>query len=87
MKQLFKQTKGDQVIWAVVIFLSVISLLTVYSATGSLVYKKSTDANHFLVRQIAMLGTGLIIIYLVHRINYARLSKVVVFAYRKINCS
>ena len=31
--------KGDKVLWIVLIFLSLISLLIVYSATGKLAYK------------------------------------------------
>ena len=36
MKHLLTKTKGDKVIWAVVLVLSFISLLAVYSSTGSL---------------------------------------------------
>ena len=33
------KTKGDKVIWAIVLLLVLVSLLAVYSATGSLAYK------------------------------------------------
>ena len=32
--------KGDPIIWAIVILLSMFSILVVYSATGTLVYKE-----------------------------------------------
>ena len=33
---LISKTKGDKVIWALVVLLALVSLLTVYNATGSL---------------------------------------------------
>ena len=36
---LINKTKGDRVIWALVVLLTLVSLLAVYSATGSLAYK------------------------------------------------
>ena len=36
---LLSKTKGDKVIWALVVLLTLVSLLAVYSATGSLAYK------------------------------------------------
>src|SRR5690606_27960239 len=81
MKQLLKQTKGDQVIWAVVIILSFVSLLAVYSATGSLAYKHDTNASYYLVKQVIILGLGLIVIYLVHRVNYTKFANFAVLFY------
>lgn len=81
MKQLLKQTKGDQVIWAVVIILSFVSLLAVYSATGSLAYKHDTNSSYYLIKQILILGLGLVIIYLVHRVNYTKFARLTVVFY------
>ena len=39
-KALLQKTRGDKVIWALVLLLVLVSLLVVYSATGSLAYKK-----------------------------------------------
>ena len=38
-ERLLQKTKGDKVIWALVVLLTLVSLLAVYSATGSLAYK------------------------------------------------
>ena len=38
---LVSKTKGDRVIWGIVIILTLVSLLVVYSSTGSLAYKLS----------------------------------------------
>jgi len=81
MKQLLKQAKGDQVIWAVVIILSFVSLLAVYSATGSLAYKHDINANYYLGKQVVILGLGLIFIYLIHRINYNKFARLAVLFY------
>ena len=35
-----RNLKGDPVIWAIVLALSILSILVVYSATGTLAYKK-----------------------------------------------
>jgi len=81
MNQLLKRTKGDQVIWGVVIILSLISLLAVYSSTGSLAYRMEKNASYYLIKQIMVLGLGLLIIYWVHKINYTKFAKIAVILY------
>ena len=81
MKQILSRTKGDKMIWAVVLMLSLISLLAVYSSTGSLAYRTQKNASYFLVKQVMVLGLGLLIIYWVHKVNYARFAKWSVFLY------
>lgn len=81
MKQLLNKTKGDHVIWAVVLILSFISLLAVYSSTGSLAYRMEKNSSYYLLKQVMVLGLGLIIIYLVHRVNYTKFAKVAVILY------
>ncbi len=81
MQQLLKRTKGDQVIWGVVLVLSFISLLAVYSSTGSLAYRMEKNSNYYLVKQVMVLGLGLVITYWVHKINYTKFAKVAVILY------
>src|SRR4028118_1016536 len=74
---LLKKTKGDRVIWALVGLLVLISLLVVYSATGSLAYKMYRgNTEIYLFKQIAFIGIGFCIIYFAHRVNYTIYSKV-----------
>ncbi len=73
---LVKKTKGDKVIWALVILLTVASLLLVYSSTGSLAYRMSKSTESYLFKQFAFIILGLIIIYFAHRINYTIYSRV-----------
>lgn len=55
--------RGDRVIWAVLLFLSMLSLLIVYSATGALAFRQAGgNTFYFLIRQIVFLGLGFAII-------------------------
>ena len=81
MRQLLKNTKGDQVIWAVVLILSFISLLAVYSSTGTLAYRMDQNSNYYLIKQLLVLGLGLLIIFWVHKVNYTQFAKIAVLLY------
>lgn len=74
--QVLKNTRGDKVIWALVLLLVLVSLLVVYSATGSLAYKKyHGNTEVYLFKQIAFITIGFCIIYFAHRVNYTIYSK------------
>ena len=61
--QLLKSTRGDKVIWALVLLLVLVSLLAVYSATGSLAYKKyKGNTEVYLFKQIAFIAIGFCIV-------------------------
>lgn len=76
-RQLHHHTKGDKVIWALVVLLTMISLLAVYSATGSLAYKNyKGNTEIYLFKQIAFIIFGIAVIYFAHRVNYTFYSKV-----------
>jgi cell division protein FtsW len=63
--QITRFFKGDRVIWIVLLFLSLISLLIVYSATGSLAYRQAGGQTwRYLFKQIGFLMVGFVIIYL-----------------------
>jgi cell division protein FtsW len=52
--------RGDRVIWIVLLLLSLLSLLIVYSSTAALAYRQASgNTLHFLVRQVFFLGTGI----------------------------
>lgn len=73
--------KGDRVIWIVVMILLVISLLSVYSSTGSLAYQhRSGNTFFYLFRQLKFILLGLLIIFFVHLVPYKVFSRVSVFA-------
>jgi cell division protein FtsW len=66
--RLAKIFKGDLTLWVILIFLSLISLVIVYSATGKLAYSKAHgDTMHYLVRQVLFILTGFgIMLFLVN---------------------
>src|SRR5215212_472303 len=75
-QNLSQKTKGDKVIWALVVLLVLISLLVVYSATGSLAYKNyKGNTEVYLFKQIAFIVLGIGVIYFAHRVNYTIYSK------------
>jgi cell division protein FtsW len=54
-----KVIRGDKIIWAVLVLLSLLSLLIVYSATGALAFRQAGGHTfHFLIRQMFFLGIG-----------------------------
>jgi cell division protein FtsW len=77
--------KGDKVIWTVLLLLSMLSMLIVYSATGALAFRqKGGNTFFFLVRQMVFLGLGFgFILVMVNGIQvkfYSIISRVVVLA-------
>ncbi|HEX5652695.1 MAG TPA: FtsW/RodA/SpoVE family cell cycle protein [Chitinophagaceae bacterium] len=74
---LASKTKGDKVIWALVILLTMVSLLAVYSATGSLAYKNyKGNTEVYLFKQVVFIIVGLLVIYFAHLVNYTVYSRV-----------
>jgi cell division protein FtsW len=73
---LLNRTKGDKVIWAIVIVLTMVSILVVYSSIGSLAYKMNKSTESYLFKQIGFIALGVLIIYFAHRVNYTIYSRV-----------
>jgi len=75
--------KGDRVIWVVIILLSVISLLAVYSSSQSLAFSgRGNGTMYYLVKQLIVLFMGLFLIIFTHLIPYrfySRLSQLFLF--------
>ncbi|MBS4061816.1 MAG: FtsW/RodA/SpoVE family cell cycle protein [Bacteroidetes bacterium] len=75
MGLLFKDIKGDKVIWAVVLLLSMFSLLAVYSSTGTLAYKfQGGNTEYYMLKHFVILFLGLVFMYLAHKIKYVYFS-------------
>ncbi len=72
MKERFlKYFKGDTTIWLIIFLLAIFSMLTVYSATGTLAYRKmGGNTSYFLFKHVLFLGFGIGITYLLHNISY-----------------
>lgn len=66
-----RNLKGDPMIWGIVILLAIISILVVYSATGSLAYKKTGgNTEKYLIDHSMMVFMGLIVMWVAHKIPY-----------------
>ena len=78
-----KYIKGDKVIWSVVILLSLLSVLVVYSSVVALAYRyKNGDTFSYLVKHIFIVGSGVLLMYLVHKVKYSyfsRISQIAIF--------
>lgn len=79
MKQLLNKLQGDRTIWMVTFFLSLISILAVYSAISTLAYKAKGNSLFFLFKHGGMIVLGFMVMYFVHRMAFryfSRLSKI-----------
>lgn len=76
-EHLDQRTRGDKYIWGLVLLLSLISILVVYSATGSLAYKMYRgNTSFYLFKQIIFTLIGLLVVFGLHRVNYTVFSRV-----------
>lgn len=84
MNWLLNKTKGDFVIWMVILVLSLFSLIAVYSTTGTLAYRvHAGNTEYYLFKHLFLLAFGLVIIYLCHLINfryYSRIAQILLIA-------
>lgn len=79
---LLRRTHGDRFIWGIVLLLALISVLVVYSATGSLAYKMNKGHNEiYLFKQLSFTIIGLMLMYFLHRVNYTFFSKIATFLF------
>ncbi|MCW3070239.1 MAG: cell cycle protein [Bacteroidetes bacterium] len=80
---LLKYIKGDKVIWTVVLLLSLLSVLVVYSSVVALAYRyKNGDTASYLIKHIFIVGSGIFLMYLIHKVKYSyfsRISQIAIF--------
>ncbi len=71
MKTVFEYLKGDRVIWIITFLLGIISILVVYSSTGTLAYKHAGgNTLYYLIKQFLFVLLSVSIVFIVHRITY-----------------
>jgi cell division protein FtsW len=74
---IFKYIKGDKVIWTIVLLLSLLSILVVYSSVVALAYRyKNGDTGSYLFKHIFTVATGIFLMYLIHKIKYSYFSRI-----------
>ncbi len=82
MDNILSKTRGDRWIWLIVILLSVISMLSVYSAIGTLAYKQGRIPESILMKHFAMILGGIGLMYISHKLDYryyAGISKLLMY--------
>jgi cell division protein FtsW len=79
---LLTRIKGDKVIWAIVLLLSIISMLAVYSSISTLAYK-SGGSNQFsiLIKHSLTTILGLMLMYYVHKLKFTYYSRIAQLAF------
>ncbi|MCB0502862.1 MAG: FtsW/RodA/SpoVE family cell cycle protein [Bacteroidetes bacterium] len=77
LKSIVENIKGDRYIWMIILALSAISLLAVYSSTRTLAYRyHAGDTEYYLFKHLFILSLGLMMVYLAHRIDYRYYSRI-----------
>ena len=83
MTKILTSIKGDKVIWAVVLLLTLFSILAVYSSTGTLAYRfKQGNTEYYILKHFGILLFGIFLMYMSHRVKYtyyANLSYIAIF--------
>lgn len=76
-----KNVKGDPVIWLVTVLLALMSILTVYSATGTLAYKSmGGNTEYYLLRHGLLVVLCFAAMFLAHKLDYRYYRKLAYFA-------
>ena len=79
IKDILNHTKGDRWIWLIIILLSLLSVLAVYSSTGTLAYKRGVGSESLMFKHLLFIIIGFVMIYFAHLLDYryyAGISKV-----------
>lgn len=72
--------KGDPVIWLIVFMLSLLSVAAVYSATGTLAFKRDVEVEQYLINHGLLMMLSLGAMWMAHRVDYRYYSRLSRFA-------
>jgi len=73
--------KGDPILWSVVMFLSVLSILLVYSAASAPAFRKMDgNTEYYLIKHSLLVILSLFVMWVTHNINYIYFSRISRFA-------
>ncbi len=68
---LLERTKGDRWIWLIIIMLSMISIMAVYSSTAGIAYRKGISVERYLLfKHVIFVLLGIGMIYISHLLDY-----------------
>lgn len=72
-----KYLEGDMVIWAVVLLLSLVSAMAVYSSTGTLAYRyQGGNTEYYLLKHFSIIVLGWGLMYGIHKIPFGYFSRI-----------
>ena len=70
------ELRGDRVIWAIVVLLAMISMVSVFSSASTLAYdERGGEVSYYLIKHGLILGFGVVIIYICHLLAYTKYSR------------
>jgi len=70
------ELRGDRVMWAIIVILSLISMVAVYSAVANLAYRNSDGVvSSYIIKHAVILAFGLVVIYIGHLLAYTKYSR------------
>ncbi len=77
VNNIFKNLKGDKVIWMIFAVLTLFSILTVYSATGTIAYKeRGGNTEFYLLKHTVIILMSVFLAYLGYLLHYMKYRKV-----------
>ena len=77
MSKLNQNFQGDRTIWIIVIILSFLGILAVYSATGTLAFaKQKGNTEFYFLRHLFYLSIGWILLFSIHKIPFKYYSRI-----------
>ncbi len=81
MKNILTKIQGDKAIWIIVVLLSILSILAVYSSIVTLAYKyKSGDTEYYLLRHFFFIVSGFVLMFFTHKVSSGFYSRFAVIA-------
>ncbi len=79
-RRVFTRLKGDRIIWLIVALLSLISLLVVYSSTGTLAYKyQNGNTEYYFLKHLFLLVAGWFLMYIAHTRQHLTFQRIAPF--------
>lgn len=77
MSKLNQTFQGDRTIWIIVIILSFLGILAVYSATGTLAFaKQKGNTEFYFLRHLFYLSIGWFLLFFIHKIPFKYYSRI-----------
>ncbi len=79
-KSITARLGGDKLIWLIIILLTAVSLIAVYSSTGTIAYKdRGGNTEYYLFKHGVIVFLGLLITIVLYRVHYLKFSKIAPF--------